>query len=166
MSSIYTIEWEDFIKDYLPPDKREVINIAYLKALLAPLTTVHNNTYNTFKPYIEDLAKQNGQRILLESILNTTFAVVGPPFIYIDNSGDDVLPVIFLNEDEGLTANFLFNESEATPFYFNNAAEISNNKNFVVFVPTAVYTSVGEPAIINEVERLRPASTFYTIVTY
>jgi len=166
MSSFYTINWADFVTDFLPPDKREDINEAYITALLTPLQTIHNQTYGVFRPSIEAIAKQNGQRILLEDILNTTFAVVGPQFIYIDNSGDDILPAIFFNENEGLIPNNFFNESEATPFYFNNAAEISNNKNFVVYVPAAVYASVGEPAIINEIERLRPASTTYTITTY
>jgi len=166
MSSFYTINWGDFVTDFLPPDKREDKNEAYITALLAPLQTLHNETYGVFRPTIEGIAKQNGQRILLEDILNTTFAVVGPQFIYIDNSGDDVLPAIFFNENEGLAPNYLFNESEATPFYFNNETEISNNKTFVVYVPAAVYALVGEPAIINEVDRLRPASTTYPITTY
>lgn len=167
MASFYNILWADFITEFLPPDKRETVNEAYITALLEPLQTVHNNTYNVFKPFVEDLAKQTGQRILFESVLNTTFNVVGPPFIYIDNSGDDVKPLVLFNESEGLAPTYFYNESEAQPpVYMNNESEITNNKNFIVYVPIAVYTAVGEEAIINEVERLRPASTFYSIVTY
>jgi hypothetical protein len=36
----------------------------------------------------------------------------------------------------------------------------------VVYVPTAVYAAVGEAAIKQQVDRLRPYSTFYTIVQY
>ncbi len=66
-----------------------------------------------------------------------------------------------------LPAFIFFNEAEGqAPAYFNNEAEVTNNRNFVVYVPAAVYASVGEPAIKQQVDRLRPYSTFYTIVQY
>jgi len=165
--SVYTINWDNFVIDYLPPDKREPVTLAFLQANLEPLNTLHLATFNVFRPDIKDRAKQNGQRILMESILNDVFGVVAAPFIYIDNSGDNVTPDIFFNIAEGLPAYILFNESEAQPpAYFNNKAEVTNNRNFVVYVPTAVYAAEGEPAIRQEVDRLRPYSTFYTIVQY
>jgi hypothetical protein len=165
--SVFTLDYTLLITEYLPPDKREDVEISWLDALATPLQTLHNDTYLVYRPYITDRAKQTGQKIILESVLNATFGVVGPQFIYIDNSGDDVTPDIFFNEREGQPPFTLYNESEAQPpVYFNNESELTNNRNFVVFVPLAIYTAVGEPAIAFEVDRLRPYSTFYTIQTY
>lgn len=165
--SIYNLNMQNVVTEYLPPDKREPVEISWLTALLAPLQTLHNDTYLVYRPYITGRAKQNGQRIILEDVLNTTFGVVGPQFIYIDNSGNNILPKIFFNESEALPPTYLHNESElSTPFYLHNESEITNNRNFVVFVPLAVFNVVGAIAISEEVDRLRPYSTFYTIQTY
>jgi hypothetical protein len=165
--SVYVINWNDFATDYLPPDKREPITKAFLGANLEPLNTLHVDTFDVFKPDIIDRTKHNGQRILMESVLNAAFSVISAPFIYIDNSGDNVTPNIFFNESEALPPFTLYNASEGqTPAYFYNQAEVTNNRNFVVYVPTAVYAAVGEAAIKQQVDRLRPYSTFYTIVQY
>lgn len=164
---VFNLLYNNLVVEYLPPDKREDKEISWLTALLTPLQTLHDDTYLVYKPYIEDRAKQTGQRIILESVLNATFGVVALPKIYIDNSGNNVLPDIFFNQSEGLPPFTLYNESELQPpIFFNNESELTNNRNFVVFVPIAVYTAVGEPAIKEEVDRLRPYSTFYTIQTY
>jgi len=165
--SVYNINFKDFVITYLPPDKREVTTVAFLTACLAPLNTLHVATFNVYKPDVINRAKQNGQRILMEEVLNSVFGVTVAPLIYIDNSGDNITPDIFFNITEGLPPFTFFNLSESqAPAYFNNTAEVTNNRNFVVYVPAAVYAAKGEPAIKQQVDRLRPASTFYTIVQY
>jgi hypothetical protein len=164
--SIYDINYRDFVADYLPPDKREERQIAWLTSLLKPLDTLHIDTFGDYKEDIIYRAKQNGQRILMESILNDTFGVIAAPFIYIDNTGDDITSQIFFNQSEGLPPVWFFQESETTPVYFNNESELTNNKQFKVYVPVAVYAAVGENAIKAEVDRLRPYSTIYTIIQY
>ena len=164
---LYDINFTDFVLDYLPPDKREPVNKSFITALLAPVQTLHDDTFFTFKPLTEEQTKHNGQRILMESILNNTFGVTAAPLIYIDNSGDNITPNDLFNESEGLTPLFLFNESEGqAPTYFYNESEVTNNREFIVYVPAAVYASVGEDAIKTEIDRLRPYSTFYTILQY
>ena len=164
---IYDINFNTLTREFLPPDKREDVEVSWLTALLEPLQTLHDDTFITYKAEVITKAKQNGQKILLEDTLNNVFGVVGPQFIQIDNSGDDVTPDIFYNESEGVTPFTLYNESEAQPaVYFNNEAELTNNRIFIVKVPIAIYTAVGETAIREEVDRLRPYSTFYTIITY
>lgn len=164
---IYSITYKDFVIDQLPVDKRNLVNIAYFTALLKPVETVHNDTFGPYRDDIIERSKQNGQRILFESILNAKFGVVSAPFIYIDNNGDNVTPAILFNESEGLQPAILFNESEGqTPFFMVNESEMSTNRSFVVFVPIAVFTAVGSVAIEAEVDRLKPYSTSYTIQTY
>jgi len=165
--SIYNLDFDLLIKEYLPPDKRKPVEISWLNALLAPLQTLHNDTFLVYRPYIIGQAKQNGQRIIMESILNDVFNVTGPQFIYIDNSGNNILPDIFFNESEGLTPFVFYNESEGQPpAIFNNESEVTNNRRFVVFVPLAIYNLYGPSNISAEVDRLRPYSTFYTIQSY
>ena len=165
--SIFDLNYNLLVREYLPPDKREDKAVSWLTALLEPLQTLHDDTYLVYKPDVTGRAKQNGQKIILESILNEVFSVVGPQFIYIDNTGDNITADIFYNESEALPPFILHNESELEPpVYFNNEVELTNNKEFIVYVPLAIYTAVGEPAIKYEVDRLRPYSTFYTIQIY
>lgn len=165
--SIYSIDWDAFVSDYLPPNKREPQTLAWLKAVFSPLATLHQDTFVTFKNFVEDRAKHNGQRIVMESILNNIFAVPGPNLIYIDNSGDDATGNLFFNESEGLPPVTLYNQSEGqAPFYFINEGEVTNNRGFVVYVPSATYASAGEDAIKSEIDRLKPYGTFYTIIQY
>jgi hypothetical protein len=165
--SIYSVDFEAFVRDYTPPNKREAQTLAWLNAVFVPLGQLHADTFDVYKPYIEDRAKQNGQRIVLESILNESFSIVAPPYIYIDNSGDDASSTLFFNEGEGLPGVTFFNVSEAQPpEYFINSSETNNNRDFVVYVPTAVYSAVGEDAIKDEIDRLKPYGTFYTIIQY
>ena len=165
--SVYLINYTDFVTTYLPPDKREVTTVAFLTACLTPLKTLHDSTFSVYKPDVINRAKQNGQRILLEEVLNSAFSVTVAPFIYIDNSGDNITPDIFFNITEGLPPFTFYNLSEGqAPAYFNNTAEVTNNRNFVVYVPTAVFAANGAAAIKQQVDRLGPASTFYTIAQY
>jgi hypothetical protein len=165
--SIFNLNVDLVVREFLPPDKREDVEISWLNALLAPLQTLHDDTFLVYKPDVKARAKHNGQKVVLESILNDTFGVVGPQFILIDNTGDNVVADILYNESEGLPDFILHNESEAEPaVYFNNESELTNNREFVVKVPLAVYTAEGEAAIKFEIDRLRPYSTFYTITTY
>jgi len=116
--SIFNLNFNNVVVEYLPPDKRKDVEISWLTALLAPLQTLHDDTFLVYRPDVTGRAKQNGQRIVLESILNNAFGVLTPPLIYIDNSGNNILPEIFFNESEALPPTFLSNESEAQPPFF------------------------------------------------
>ena len=165
--SVFTLNTDLIVREYLPPDKREDKEISWLNALLAPLQTLHDDTYLVYRPDVTGRAKRTGQRIVLESVLNDVFNVVGPQFIYIDNSGNNVTSDIFFNQSEGLPASFFFNQSEGQPaFFLKNESELTNNKEFKVYVPTAIYLANGEDTIRSEVDILRPYSTIYTIIQY
>tara|TARA_R110000796_G_scaffold55294_4_gene128861 strand:- start:196 stop:696 length:501 start_codon:yes stop_codon:yes gene_type:complete len=165
--SIYNITFRDFVIDQLPVDKREPVNIAFFTALLKPLETLHESTFNAYRTDIIGRSKQNGQRILFESILNTNFGVNSAPFIYIDNSGDNITPLSFYNQAEGLAPTYLYNITEGQPsLFFNNVSEVSSNRDFIVYVPTAVYSTAGEIPLRQQIDRLKPYSTNYTIITY
>ncbi len=165
--SIYTLDYSIFLNEYLPPDKRATIQKSWLGALLAPQQVLHDDVFITYYPDVIARSKQNGQKLIMEDVLNTTFEVVGPPFIYIDNTGDDKDDVTFYNEGEGYPPVYFYNDDELEdPIYFFNSDEIAENAIFKVYVPSAVYLSVGEARISTEVERLRVYGTTYEIISY
>lgn len=167
MASIYDINFNIFVNENLPPNKREEKQKAWLGALVTPLQTLHDDIFNVYRPDVIARAKHNGQKIIMESVLNSTFGVVAPPYIYIDNTGDDKRPETFYNEFEGYPPQTFFNESELEPpFYFVNQSETIQNNDFKVYVPSAVLASFGSPLIASEVDRLRPYSTNYLIISY
>lgn len=164
--SIYTLNYGVFANEFLPPDKRAEVQKSWLMALLAPEQTLHDEVFLTYRPDVVARSKQNGQKIIMESILNETFGVVTAPFIYIDNTGDDKTPKTFFNKAEGYPPVIFTNSTEGAPVFFVNSSELTQNNKFKVFVPLAVYNTVGEPKIAAEVDRLRPYSTTYEITTF
>lgn len=165
--SIYDLDYSILISEFLPPDKREDVQKAWLLAMHDTVIENHDDIFNVFRNDIISQTKHNGQKIIMEDVLNTTFNVVGPPFIYIDNTGDDKGPQTFFNDFEGYPAEIFFNESEAQPaFFFFNESETIQNKDFKVYVPSAIYTAEGEARIRSEVDRLRPYATQYTVISY
>lgn len=165
--SIYSVDYTILINELLPVDKREPIHKAWLKANLKTIIENHSTIFTTFYNQIIAETKHNGQKIIMEDVLNTVFGVVSAPFIYIDNTGNKVNPETFFNESESYPAKILFNESEAQPalFFYNNS-ETAQNSDFIVYVPAAVYSANGEAKIRSEVDRLRPYGTKYTVVSY
>ena len=165
--SIYNLDYDILIKENLPVDKRKDIEISWLNALFVTIKQLHIDIFITYRTDVIARAKHNGQKIIAESILNDTFGVVSAPFIYIDNTGDDVTPITFYNKSEGLPAQYFWNESEGQPakFIFNES-EASRNNEFTVFVPAAVLAANGAAIIRAEVDKIRPYSTSFTIIGY
>ena len=165
--SIYTLDYDILIKENLPVDKREPIEISWLNALFVTIKEMHTFIFVTFRNDVTARAKHNGQKIIAENILNNTFGVTAPPFIYIDNTGDNVTPTTFFNQSEGLPAQYFWNESEGQPAKFMfNESEASQNNEFTVFVPAAVLAANGAVIISAEVNKIRPYSTSFTIIGY
>ena len=164
--SIYDLDFSIFANEFLPPDKRGTVQNAWQTALLTPGQQLHDEIFSTYRPDVIARSKHNGQKVIMEAVLNETFNITALPFIYIDNTGDDIRPQTFFNQSEGYPPVILYNESEGTPFYFNNKSESQQNNDFKVYVPAAVYAANGEARIAAEVDRLRPYSTNYTIISY
>jgi len=165
--SLYSLDYNIFINEFLPPDKRAPIMKAFLGANLTPVKTLHEEVFTTYRPQVLAKSKQNGQKIILEAVLNEVFNTTSPALIYIDNTGDDKPPITFFNQSEGYPSVVFYNQSEgqaAATFY--NQSEAQANNDFKVYVPAAIYSANGEAKIRAEVDRLRPYSTNYIIISY
>tara|TARA_R110001606_G_scaffold138471_1_gene276631 strand:- start:1019 stop:1519 length:501 start_codon:yes stop_codon:yes gene_type:complete len=165
--SIYSLDYSIFANEFLPPDKRGTVQNSWQKALLTPEQNLHNEVFITYRPDVIARSKHNGQKVVMEAVLNETFNIVSLPFIYIDNSGDDVAPITLFNETEGYPAVTFYNSNESQPGVFLfNTTEANTNNEFKVYVPAATYNAQGEAKIAAEVDRLRPYSTNYIIISY
>ncbi|BAQ92541.1 hypothetical protein [uncultured Mediterranean phage uvMED] len=171
--SIYTLDFEKFIKNYLPPDKRGAVNVATLKAFLSPLDALHSDTFGTFGDEVKAKAKHTSQKIYFEKVLNEAFAdeiaATGSGPIYINNKGKENNPVTFFNESEGLEPVYFFNGIEGEDdVYFFNESEISDNRIFEVYIDanTTPIAEENNPKLRAELDRLKPAGTSYTIIEY
>jgi hypothetical protein len=165
--SIYNLDYSIFANEFLPPDKRGTVQNAWQKAVVTPEQNLHNDVFLTYRPDVIARSKHNGQKVVMEAVLNETFNIVSLPFIYIDNTGDDVNPITFFNINEGYPAVTFYNDNESQPVVsFFNETEAEQNNNFKVYVPAATYTAQGVAKIAAEVDRLRPYSTNYTIISY
>lgn len=165
--SLYSLDYNIFINEFLPPDKRAPIMKAFLGANLTPVNTLHEAVFTTYRPEVLAKTKHNGQKIILEAVLNEVFNTTAPALIYIDNTGDDKPPLTFFNQFEGYPQITFYNQSEGQPgATFYNQSEAEANNDFIVYVPAAIYSAVGVAKIRAEVDRLRPYSTNYTVISY
>lgn len=148
-----------------PVNKRGPKHLAWLRALMAPLNELNDSFFGTYFPDVTLRANQNGQRIILEDVLNRLFNPALEPSIYILNSEQNVKPVSFFDESEDKPV-FFFDESEGKPVYFFDGSETESSTGFKVFVPSGVLASFTEGQIRAEVDRHRPVSTQYIIISY
>ena len=148
-------------------NKRLAIHLAWLQVFVTPLNTLNNAIFGVYYPDVKSRAKRTGQKILLEYTLNAVFNQFGLNQISIDNSGDDLSTVYFYNYSEGYPNHFFYNESEAEePFYFYNSTEFYGTGDFVVMVPTAVFSNYSQGQITSEVDKYRPAGTSFSLKQY
>lgn len=157
----------DIISQYLTPvRKRLPIHLAWLRVFVAPIKELRTAFFDVYFVDVSKRAKRNGQKLLLESILNEIFNPGGTSFIYIDNTGDDLDFQFLYRSTEGYPAKFIKASTEAVPSYFNASSEYNEIRNFIVHVPSGVIATYTEEQIRSEVNNYRPCGTNFTIQIY
>jgi hypothetical protein len=95
-----------------------------------------------YREEVLDKVSFNGQVIYLEKILNDRFNpdMISPIYII------DVANVEFVyisNKAEGYDPVYLSNKAESlTPLYVSNKSEIYGSLDFIIMVPSAIYTNL------------------------
>jgi hypothetical protein len=148
-----------------PPNKRGVVHLSWLKALLSPLQTLNDNFANVYFPDVFARSKRNAQKIVLEHTLNSIFNANSFPLIYINNTGTLIDIISFYTKDETNPVP-IYAKSEGNPLFIYTKEEYFNGGMFVVNVPSAVIPNFNENQIKSEVDKYRPAGTKYEINIY
>lgn len=162
----YSIDFKKIFVQFVAPSKRFERNLSWIKSLVSPLNTVHNEFFNVFLKEQRYIVKRNGQTLILENTLNNAFNPDFIPPIYIDNTGDDIEGIIFYNSFETYPPVIFYNESENIPVYWYNYAETFQNSDFKVFVPNGVLLNYTVDRIKFEINKFKPAGKKYTIINY
>lgn len=159
-----------------PPKKRKPRYLAYLKCLFAPLQTLVNDLFNTYRTDISGRIMYNSQTIVLEGVLNKVFGTVfrqpGNPTksdIWIDNINNNISGVFIYKDGEGYIDVFATKNPDipaaGDPLYLFNEEDFVTDYSFIVYVPLALYnTSLIQ--IKAEIEKYIIAGVNYNVLPY
>ncbi|MBL7813400.1 MAG: hypothetical protein JNL70_00240 [Saprospiraceae bacterium] len=156
----------DEIKPQIPEVLRKPKLSGFVRALLSALQTVQTN----LEAFI--LAKRyelsfNGQVIYLEHRLNDGFDSTLRRIYIGDAEPNNVQPSIVTNRSEGQPTIIVRNRGEVSTVTVSvyNTAELQAQYDFIVFVPTSIYTSYQNElrAIVNY---YRVAGKIWTFQTF
>jgi len=144
----------------LPIEKREFVNVAWLKFLSHPLRRILQEYYE-YRKLNDLLIHMSGQVVYLEHILNYYFDDVNQG-IYITDSTTVEEPTILYNENEGNEKTYLYNDAENDyETYLFNKTELQAWPNFVVNIPSTV--TFNEQQLRALVNRFKLAGKNYII---
>lgn len=152
----YDIDFSKMIKQLLPTALRTTIRMAWLKAVLKPLRTLHDAilAYRTAKLYE---VKWNGQTIKLQNLLIDKFGAG----IYITNNivyGDS----LFVGADSNDVAAYIGDGIDVS-----NTIDISytiGSTNFTVYVPSSIVFTMSE--MMAYINKYKFYGTTYNIVIF
>lgn len=155
--SFYSINFEIVAERLLPPFMRQPKQLSWLKSLLTPLQEARDNFFDVYyydggvsildgtdNFGLNERLKYNSQTILLEFILNKEFGVVAAPFIYIQNFVGGLDTVYLTDEITGDVPTYVGDSpNQVDTVFIANEDEYSPANDFTVFVPIALYTTLG-----------------------
>jgi hypothetical protein len=150
----------DYVKKALPPFIRGAKLLAYLRALLAPLTSL-GTLFNEHVSASRYLANFTGQEVYLEHLLNDNFDPVQRR-IYIDDGVPAILPPFVFNKIEQRPV-YVYNKAENKPLYIFNKTEYGVGNDFIVFVPNSILNTLTQTQIEATVLIYKLASKQFSI---
>jgi hypothetical protein len=129
---MFGINFDSVVVWLIPKVLRTGFNVAWLKALVAPVVTL----YNELLSYREDVLyklSHNGQVCYLEGALNDAFDIVLRR-IYISDAGGAVVTLINRDTDDNLT--FINRDSDGDALLIHNdSAYFGGSYDFIVNIP-------------------------------
>ena len=137
---MFDVDFNIGVELWLPPAKRMVKRIAWLKALVKPVI----NLYSDFMVYqsatIYSLSFTS-QTIYLEKLLNDTFNASLTGIYIID--GIVINKTYLFHKNEGGPRQYLFHKSEhQSPIYLFHKSEFNVTVDFIIMVPATVYSQL------------------------
>lgn len=157
-----------FIYTYLPRVLRVAFWADYLRALLQPLFTLNQYTYEAIG-YNSSLGSQELYLNNLFGIpynVNDRLTLIGAgTIIYIENYASTTPQQFVYNNSEGQTPLYVYNNVEAeAPLYLFNNVEFYGPYDFTVYVPSTLTFDIN--MLKGKINRYLPIGRRYQILTY
>ena len=183
--SFYNVDYTMAGERLSPPFIRQPKYLAWIKSILTPLQQLRDNIFNTYyydggtdfttgltNFGLNERLKYNSQTILFEYYLNKKFNITSAPFIYIKNFVGG-LDTVYLTDQNGDIPTYVGDSpNQVDTIFIANEDEYLPDNDFTVFVPTAVYTTLGasnpeRDAVVQiEVDKYKIIGTKNNITAY
>lgn len=164
--TLFDFDLESQVRNIFPPEKRNGSFFHFVYALISPLTTTRQKCQD-FEEDVRTRSMYNGQKMVLQAALNQIFNVTSAPFIIIETIRETIDVKYFNNQSEALNPIFAYNQSESSVLYLNNSNEAGSlANNFVVRIPSGIYTTEIERRLRAEVDNYKLFSKNFTVEQY
>jgi hypothetical protein len=158
------ITWSAFVQYLVPLKLRGPKMAAWVGALVAPIQTV-NAAFSAWAYGQRYALSFNGQVMYLAHRLNDQFDP-GQRRIYIDDpAGGQVVPLYVYRKPEKQNDLIVRRKAEGNPIYLENKLP-PGAVDFVVFVPSAIFSPAIEVIMRAVIDRYRIAGVSYSFQTF
>lgn len=164
---MYSVDYARLIKILMPPVKRLLTWLSdYLNAMLSVWSKVNTDFTDQIDKHNYTL-RFTGQVVSIEHLLNDLFDNTLRR-IYIEDGERFSLNYVFLNTEQRERFFYLYQKSESIPptGYFRLKSEHSGSSDFVVFIPSAILSSVDNDIIKSYIDIYRQAGKRYHLQSF
>jgi len=167
--NLFFINVKLLVERLLPPSMRGDTRKAWLWSLHKPLQTFWDSVFTPYREKTLKLTNYNSQDLAFEKILNEELGITEPPFIWIENFVETKTAEVFYNTNEGKVPVYFFNEGEPnyTPVYFFNERELQPEYDYIINVPSAVFSDDDKLNKIKELnEQIKLVGVNSDVISY
>lgn len=157
------------VERLIPVQMRGDVRKAWLWSLHKPLQTFWDDVFTVYRERTLKLTNYNSQDLAFEKILNDELGITESPFIWIENFTATKTADVFFNINEGKVPVYFRNSGEVTntPVYFYNNGEVQPDFDYVINVPSAVYSDGDKLNKIKELnDQIKLVGVNFNIVSY
>lgn len=161
------LDFKKVFIDFVAVKIRREKMTAWVEALLSPLQSLHDQFVLWHTKIRYDLSF-TGQQVYLEHLLNDVYDD-NSRRIYIDDpSGTVIFSNFIFNKIEAQPAKYIYNKSEAQPssFVYNKSEASVSTDDFIVYVPSTIFTNPVEIAMKQLIDKYRAAGKKYSFQTF
>jgi len=128
---MFDINFNSVVTWLLPRRIRTVFNVAWLKALVSPITDVYND-FQDYRNEVNYKLEHNSQVCYMEAALNDAFDTVDRR-IYLSESGGETVTLINRDSDGG--ALIINDDDNGGIIIHNDSAYFGGSYDFIVNIP-------------------------------
>lgn len=128
---IYDVNFSDAAKKLSPPNKREPKLLAWLKVLLQPIQSLRDSIFNIYKAELFKKAGYNGQKIVLNRLLNDYLEITENPKVYIEEYSFNDSFVCF--ENPIISSKAYTDKLYSVNYIYTSYTPV--DKDFIVYIP-------------------------------